>query len=292
MEKCIACGLCAEKCPKKVDDDYNEKLIKRKAIYVPYSQAVPLKYAIDAENCIYLKKGKCGACEKNCPSGAINFNDCEKTMTFKVGSVILAPGFKAFDPAAFDSYSYARLPDVVTSLEFERILSATGPYAGHLTRPSSMGGKKPVGKPPQKIAWLQCVGSREINRCDNGYCSSVCCMYAVKQAVMAKDHSGGALDCAIFYMDIRTQGKDFDRYYENARNNGVRFVPARIHTIEPIPGTDDLLLRYVNDDGQPQKEIFDISDVHEASGAVGSVRSTFIGTSTQRSFRICIYVGK
>ena len=158
VDKCIACGLCAEKCPKKVDDAYNENLIKRKAIYVSYSQAVPLKYAIDAANCIYLTKGKCGACEKTCPSGAINFKDTEKTITLRVGSVILAPGFKAFDPAGLDTYRYGRLPDVVTSLEFERILSATGPYDGHLRRPSSMRGKNPVGQPPQKIAWLQCVG--------------------------------------------------------------------------------------------------------------------------------------
>ena len=258
VEKCIACGLCAEKCPKKVDDVYNEKLIKRKAIYVPYSQAVPLKYAIDAENCIYLKKGKCGACEKNCPSGAINFNDSEKTIALKVGSVILAPGFKTFDPVGIENYSYTNLPDVVTSMEFERILSATGPYGGHLMRPSSMRGQNPVGKPPQKIAWLQCVGSRDINRCDNGYCSSVCCMVAVKQAVMAKDHSNAPLDCAVFYMDIRTQGKDFDRYFENARDNGVRFIPARIHTVEPIPGSKALLLRYAGDDGQRQEETFDM----------------------------------
>jgi heterodisulfide reductase subunit A len=147
-EKCIACGLCTEKCPKKVDDVYNEKLIKRKAIYVPYPQAVPLKYTIDAKNCIYLEKGKCGAFEKYCPSGAINFNDTQKTLTLQVGSVILAPGFKSFDPAGIDTYSYAGLADVVTSMEFERILSATGPYAGHLMRPSNMRGKNPLGKPP------------------------------------------------------------------------------------------------------------------------------------------------
>jgi heterodisulfide reductase subunit A2 len=258
MEKCIACGLCAEKCPKRVDDVYNEKLVKRKAIYVPYSQAVPLKYAIDAENCIYWKKGKCGACEKYCPSGAINFKDTQKTLELQVGSVILAPGFKSFDPSRFDNYAYSRHPDVMTSLEFERVLSATGPFSGHLVRPSSMGGKNPTGKPPQKIAWLQCVGSREINRCDNGYCSSVCCMYAVKQAVMAKDHSNDPLDCAIFYMDMRTQGKDFDRYYENAVKNGTRFIPARIHTIEPVSGSDDLLLRYTDEAGHPVEEVFDM----------------------------------
>jgi len=258
MEKCIACGLCAEKCPKKVDDDYNEGLIKRKAIYVPYSQAVPLKYTIDAENCIFLKKGKCGACEKYCPSGAINFKDTEKTIALQVGSVILAPGFRAFDPSRFDAYSYTRLPDVVTSLEFERILSATGPYDGHLLRPSSMRGKHPEGRPARKIAWLQCVGSRDINRCDHGYCSSVCCMVAVKQTVMAKEHSETPLDCTVFYMDMRTQGKDFDRYYENAKTNGVRFIPTKIHTIDSMPDSDDLLMRYVDEDGRPQEETFDM----------------------------------
>ena len=257
-DKCIACGICAEKCPKKVDDEHNQGLAKRKAIYVPYSQAVPLKYAIDPDNCIFIKKGKCGACEKFCPSGAINFNDTEKTITLQVGSVILSPGFNAFDPSPFDAYAYRTLTDVVTSLEFERILSATGPYTGNLLRPSSMRGKKAVGKHPEKIAWLQCVGSREINRCDNGYCSSVCCMYAVKQAVMAKDHSDTPLACTIFYMDMRTQGKDFDRYYDNAQKSGVRFIPSRIHTVESVSGTDDLRLRYIDKDGVTKAETFDM----------------------------------
>ena len=175
-----------------------------------------------------------------------------------VGAVILAAGFKSFDPTRFDNYAYALRPDVVTSLEFERILSATGPYGGHLLRPSSMRGKNPPKKHPQKIAWLQCVGSRNINRCDNGYCSSVCCMYAVKQAMMAKDHSDSPLDCAIFYMDIRTQGKNFDRYYENAQKKGVRFIPAKIHTITPVPDSDDLRLRYADENGHPQEEVFDM----------------------------------
>jgi heterodisulfide reductase subunit A len=257
-DKCIACGMCAEKCPKKVEDEYNEGLLKRKAIYVPYSQAVPLKYAIDPDNCIYLKNGKCGACEKLCPSQAINFQDTQREISLQVGSIILATGFTAFDPSRLDAYGYTTHSNVVTSLEFERILSATGPYAGQLLQPSSMRAKKSTGKHPAKIAWLQCVGSRDINRCDNGYCSSVCCMYAVKQAVMAKDHSPAPLDCAIFYMDMRTQGKDFDRYYENARKNGVRFIPSRIHTVDSVRGSDDLLLRYTGKDGRPTEEVFDM----------------------------------
>jgi heterodisulfide reductase subunit A len=258
VDKCIACGLCAEKCPKKVADEYNEGLAQRKAIYVPYSQAVPLKYTIDGKNCIYLEKGKCGACEKFCPSGAINFHDAERTLTLQVGSIILAPGYKAFDPSRFDNYAWANLADVVTALEFERVLSATGPYSGHLVRPSSKRLKNQPGTHPQKIAWLQCVGSRDLNRCDNEYCSSVCCMYAVKQAVMAKDHSPTPLECTIFYMDMRTPGKDFDRYYENARAQGVRFVPSRIHTIASVPASDDLMLRYVDEKGNVNEEIFDM----------------------------------
>jgi heterodisulfide reductase subunit A len=251
MDKCIACGNCAEKCPKKVDDIYNEGLIKRKAIYVPYSQAVPLKYSIDQENCIYFKKGKCRACEKFCEAGAINFDDQEKEITLNVGSVILAPGFKSFDPGRYDTYSYSSMPNVVTSLEFERILSATGPFMGHLVRPSDE-------KEPNKIGWLQCVGSRDVNRCDNGYCSSVCCMYAIKQTVIAREHSNVPLDCSVFYMDMRTHGKDFDRYYENAKKDGVKFARSRIHTVEPVPGTDDVSVTYTEDDGVLKEEIFDM----------------------------------
>ncbi len=253
MEKCIGCGTCAEKCPRKVTDEYNQGLAKRKAIYVPYAQAVPLKYAIDKDNCIYFKKGKCKACEKFCPTQAIKFDDQEKTFTLNVGSVILAPGFQAFDPGAFDTYGYAGHPNVVTSMEFERILSASGPTTGHLVRPSDE-------KEPRKIAFLQCVGSRDINRCDHGYCSAVCCMYAVKEAVIAKEHSGDGLDCAIFFMDMRTHGKDFERYYRNAEDNqGVRFVRSRIHTVQPVQGSDDLLIRYTDEEGGLEEEIFDLA---------------------------------
>jgi len=252
MEKCIACGTCAEKCPKKVDDPYNENLIKRKAIYVDYAQAVPLKFAIDKENCIYFEKGKCRACEKFCPTGAINFDEKEKQLFLKVGSVILAPGFEAFDPSRFDTYNYVKYPNVVTSMEFERILSATGPFQGHLARPSDH-------KEPSKIAFFQCVGSRDINRCDHAYCSSVCCMYAIKEAVIAKEHAAGDLDTAIFFMDMRTHGKDFDRYYNHARDEaGVRFLRSRVHTIDEDPKTQNLIIQYADEQGHIQTETFDL----------------------------------
>ncbi len=153
MDKCIACGLCSQKCPKKVVDEYQVGVGQRKAIYISYSQTVPLKYVIDKENCIYFTKGKCKACEKFCPTGAINFDDKEEIVTLNVGSVILAPGYKPFDPSGLDIYGYDQLPDVVTGLEYERLLSASGPFQGHLMQPST-------GREPKKIAWIQCVGSR------------------------------------------------------------------------------------------------------------------------------------
>ena len=252
MDKCIACGTCSEKCPKKVDDPFNENLIKRKAAYVDYAQAVPLKYAIDKENCIYFKKGKCRACEKFCPTDAINFEEKEETGSLNVGSVILAPGFKPFDPSRFDTYHYTSYPNVVTSMEFERILSATGPYQGHLQRPSD-------GETPGKIAWLQCVGSRDINRCDHSYCSSVCCMYAVKEAVIAKEHADHDLEATIFFMDMRTYGKDFERYYDRAKDEqDVRFIRSRIHSISEDPETRDLILAYADENGAIKEETFEM----------------------------------
>ena len=251
-DKCIACGACAEKCPKKVIDVYNEGLIKRKAVYVEYPQAVPLKYAIDPEQCIYLTKGKCGTCKEVCPADAIDYDQKEETVTYNVGAVVLAPGFTPFDPSRFDNYQYIKYPNVITAMEFERILSASGPTMGHLARVSDR-------KEPKKIAWFQCVGSRDINRCDNAYCSSVCCMYAIKEAAIAKEHASYDLDCAVFFMDMRTHGKDFERYYNDAKDkHGVRFIRSRVHTIDPVPGTDDLHVRYFSEDGSLQEETFDM----------------------------------
>ncbi len=251
MNKCIACGLCAEKCPKKVKDAYNEGLGMRKAAYVKYAQAVPLKYVIDEENCIFFQKGKCRACEKFCPSKAVNFEDKPKDLTLQVGSVILASGFKCYDPTQYDAYAYAKLPNVITAMEFERVLSASGPFMGHLVRPSDK-------KEPKKIAWLQCVGSRDVNHGDHGYCSAVCCMYAIKESTIAMEHSKDKLECTVFYMDIRSYGKDFERYYNKAKDQGVNFVRSRIHAVNPVPGTDNLRITYVTEKGQVVSEDFDL----------------------------------
>ena len=250
---CIACGLCAEKCPKKVVDSYNVGLVKRKSAFVEYAQAVPLKYCIDGDTCIYIQKGKCGACKKFCPTGAVDFDQEDRIENLTVGSVVLAPGFTPFDPSRFDNYQYANLPNVITSMEFERILSASGPTMGHITRQSK------DKREPKKIAWLQCVGSRDMNKCDNSHCSSVCCMYAIKEAVISKEHQGEDLDCAIFFMDMRTHGKEFERFYETAREkHGVRFIRSKIHSVTPVGDTDDLEIRYVTDGGKLKTEIFDL----------------------------------
>jgi len=264
-EACLGCGACVGVCPTghiKLEDitkhavepipsEYDAGLASRRPIYVPYAQAVPNIPVIDRTKCVHFKTGECKICAEFCAVDAINYAQEDQTIELNVGSIILAPGFQAFDPSRFDTYGYSNLPNVVTSLEFERILSATGPYMGHLVRPSDK-------KEPKKIGWLQCVGSRDLNRCDNSYCSSVCCMYAIKQTVIAVEHSSDPLDCAVFYMDMRTHGKDFDSYYENAKKSGVRFVRSRIHTIDPVSGTDDIMVRYIQDDGTIKEEVFDM----------------------------------
>ncbi len=261
MDKCIACDACAEKCPKKVSNAYDGGLSKRKAVYVQYAQAVPLKYTIDADTCIYFLKGKCKACEKFCPTGAINFEDQKTDLKLKVGAVVIAAGSEAFDPSTYDTFGYSASPNIVTSLEFERILSASGPYGGHLLRPSDK-------TEPEKIAWLQCVGSRDTHIGARGYCSAVCCTYAVKEAILAKEHSSDGLDTAIFYIDIRTFGKDFERYYNKAKDDlGVRFVKSRITHVEPMGDNGKHLIRYVDAAGHSQAEEFDIVVLSVGLGA-------------------------
>ena len=246
IEKCTACGQCRDACPVTAINEFDCGLDLRKATYIKYPQAVPLAYQIDRSVCI-----GCGLCEKVCLAEAVSYGDEPRRATLDVGAVILAMGNEVFNPSVFDTYNYARHPNIVTSLEFERILSASGPYKGHLMRPHDR-------RIPEKIAWLQCIGSRNINKVDNSYCSSVCCMYAIKQTVIAKEHSETPLDTAIFFMDMRTHGKDFDKYYTRAREErGVRFVRARIHTIDPV---DDggLKLRYALESGEITEEIFDM----------------------------------
>ncbi len=250
MDKCVGCGICAEKCPIKVPNEYDAGLINRKAIYIPFAQAVPLKYSIDDTKCLKLTKGRCGLCEKNCPAGAINYEDKAVEEVVDVGAIILAPGFDVFDARLKKEYGYGEYKNVVTSLEFERFLSATGPYGGHVLRPSDQ-------KTPKKIAFLQCVGSRD-EKVGNTFCSSVCCMYAMKQAIIAGEHSAG-LEPSIFFMDIRAFGKEFEDYRARAENEyGIKMHRAtRVASIEEDFETKDLILRYA-DNGNVVEEEFDM----------------------------------
>jgi len=209
---------------------------------------------VEADRC--LRCGicsECYQCVKACLAEAVDHTQVPVEKDITVGSVVLSAGADTYDPSALkEFYHYGSNPNVMTSLEFERILSASGPTMGHLVRPSDE-------KEPKKVAWLQCVGSRDTNKCGNGYCSSVCCMYAIKDAMIAKEHSGGDLDCAVFYMDIRSFGKDYEKYYNRARDReGIRFEKARVHTIYDDPDTRDLRLVFADETGQMTEETFDM----------------------------------
>jgi heterodisulfide reductase subunit A len=262
---CMACGACASVCPTghiKLSDitrhaitpipsEYDMGLKGRKPIYVPYAQAVPNTPAIDRSQCLHFKTGGCQICAEFCGVGAIDFTQEDETIELDVGSIILAPGYETFDPSVNDVYGYNRSPNILTSLEFERILSASGPYGGKLLRPSDK-------KEPKKIAWLQCIGSRDVHDGAHPYCSAVCCTYAIKEAMVAKEHMKGDLDTAIFYIDVRTFGKDFERYYNRSIGDGIRFVKSKIASIAEVDGTGNVLVRYIDEGGKRVEEEFDM----------------------------------
>jgi heterodisulfide reductase subunit A len=249
-EKCVGCGICAQKCPVKVADEYNEGLMDRKAVRLLYPQAVPLVYEIDRDHCIYFTKGKCRACEKFCKNDAIDFDQSTEDMSLRVGSVILALGLDLFKAEKAVEYGYGRYENVITTMEFERFLSATGPTDGHIHRPSD-------NAVPKNVAWIQCVGSRESIRKGREFCSSICCMAATKEAVIARDHHS-ELDPTIFYMDLRAQGKGFDAYCERAKEkSNVRYIRSMISRVAENPVTKDIVLTYRDaETGEKREEVF------------------------------------
>ena len=261
---CVTCGACEVVCPtgainldeitknipRPIKADFDERLATRPSIYLPFPQAVPKVPVIDRQTCMHFLNDACGACESFCGPKAIKYDQEDEVRELDVGSVILAPGFELTNPSLRDEYGYSRYPNVVTSMEFERILSASGPYQGHIQRPSDQSG-------PEKVAWIQCVGSRD-NSCDKGYCSSVCCMYATKEAIIAKEHSPD-IKPTIFYMDIRAHGKGFDQYYERARDDyGVRYIQCQISKIVEKPKSKNLIIAFIDKEGKVVEEEFDL----------------------------------
>lgn len=253
--KCTGCGACIEKCPnKKVPNTFNLNLNNRKAIDIPFAQAVPKVAAISADYCLHmkgLKNGKdnvCGFCEKACAAGAINFHQEETMLTEKYGAIIVATGYNPISLEKFDEYAYSQSPDVVSSLEFERLCNASGPTNGHLLRPSD-------GKEPKNIVFVQCVGSRCSADSAKGheYCSKICCMYTAKHAILTRDHYPDT-NITVFYIDVRTPGKNFDEFYRRAvEQYGVHYIKGQVGKVTPlsdgtldVQGSDLILNRQVH----------------------------------------------
>ncbi len=245
---CTGCGTCVEYCPVEYPDPFNQKISDNKAIHIYFSQAIPLVAYVDAESCLYLKERKCDICRGVCQADAIDFRQVPKKIEIKVGAVILSCGIEPFDPTVKEEYGYGKYANVVTSMDFERLLSSTGPYGGEVRRNSDR-------KHPKKIAWIQCVGSRRVTENENSYCSGVCCTYTQKQVILSKDHDP-EVECTVFHNDIRAYGKDFERYFQRAEQlPGVHFIRSYTTIVGENPDNGNIILRYSTfDDGVKEVE--------------------------------------
>ncbi len=249
-DKCTGCTTCVEYCPVQYPDQFNQEISTNKAVHIYFAQAIPLIAYID-QSCIYLKEKKCRICESVCKAGAIDLRQKPEKIEIKVGAIVLAPGYEAYDPSLKGEYGYGVMHNVVTSLDFERLLCATGPYEGEILRASDK-------RHPHKIAWIQCIGSRRVTPGDNSYCSSVCCTYTQKQVILTKDHDAEA-QCAVFHNDIRSYGKDFERYFERTEQlPGVRFIRSYASVAREDPVTKNVFIRYATADQGVVEEEFDM----------------------------------
>jgi heterodisulfide reductase subunit A len=251
IEKCTSCGDCTAICPVKAPNSFEYDLVERKAIYKPFPQAIPNAFVIDKE-----KEGKkrvcvnCMKCVDACKVGAINHEEKPQEINLSVGAVIIAAGSKPFDPIIKPEFGYKKFKNVVSSIEYERILSASGPFDGKILRISDK-------KPPKKIAWVHCIGSRDTS-IDKGYCSAMCCMYTAKEAIISKEHDSN-IEPTIFYIDVRSFGKDFDNYINRAKKEyGLKYIRSRISEIVEDPTTKDLIIKYEDDSGEFKEERFNL----------------------------------
>ncbi|MBI9109648.1 CoB--CoM heterodisulfide reductase iron-sulfur subunit A family protein [Maridesulfovibrio ferrireducens] len=271
---CTGCGLCIEKCPsRKATDFFNEKLATTKAINIPFPQAIPKKAKIDPEFCMKIQKDKCGVCAKVCPSEAIDFTQQDEIITENVGAVVAATGYDLFDWTVYGEYGGGKYPDVITSLQYERMLSASGPSEGHIKRPSD-------GKEPKNVVFIQCVGSRD-KSVGRPYCSGFCCMYTAKQSILTKDHLPDS-QSHVFYMDIRSPGKMYDEFTRRAMEEyGANYIRGRVSMI--YPKGDKLVVRGADTLMGAQVEI-DADLVVLAVGVESSVGATDLAKKLRISY--------
>ena len=268
--KCTGCGECERKCPSKAPDAFDVGLRDRKAIYLYFPQAVPQVMTIDPDHCVYLQRGKCGACVKVCETGAIDFTQEAQEITLRVGAVTVATGFDFFDPRGLTQFGYERCPNVITALEYERLISASGPTDGHLRRRSD-------DQPVQRVGFIQCVGSRDVRH--QLFCSSVCCMHSSKQAVLAAEHQPG-VECTVFYTDFRASGKGFREYVARAEDEyGVRYVRSRVARIDEDENQNPVIHYEDTESSRPARMTVDLAvlatsliprpDTSELAGILG-----------------------
>ena len=250
-DRCTGCTTCVEYCPVKAPDPFNQNLSLNKAIHIYFSQAVPLITYVDPDKCLYFEDEKCNICLGVCKNKAIDLNQRAERFEVEVGAIVLSPGYETFDPGLRGDFGYGKLQNVVTSLDFERLLSSTGPHEGEIRRPSD-------GKHPHRIAWIQCVGSRQIIEGGNTYCSGVCCTYTQKQVILAKDHDDD-IEATVFHNDIRSFGKDFERFYQRTENlPGVRFFRSYVSIGREIPESKNVTIRYSTTGDGVKEEEFDL----------------------------------
>jgi heterodisulfide reductase subunit A len=241
--RCINCGYCAEVCTVQLPDHYQQDLSLRKAVYKVAARAMPDTYVIDRGS--YCDD--CGKCKEVCPTQAINLDEQPRLLSLEVGAIILALGFQVYDPTELEEFGYGRYPNVIHAMQYERLASRSGPTEGIVIRPSD-------GQRPLSIAWLQCIGSRDQ---EHPFCSSICCMYATKEAILAKQRLGKDLECQIFLMDERAFNKEYSTYFEKARQDyQIQYTHCRVSGIKEDPANHDLLLYYADPHGQLRQDRF------------------------------------
>ncbi|ADY56196.1 fumarate reductase/succinate dehydrogenase flavoprotein domain protein [Syntrophobotulus glycolicus DSM 8271] len=243
MDVCTGCGLCMEKCPSKVDSEFELGMAKRRAIYTPFPQAIPNKPVIDRANCTYFKSGKCGLCAKVCAAGAIDYTQQEELETRRYGAIVVATGFELFDQSAYGEYGYGKYPDVISGMQFERLINASGPTLGKIKRPSDH-------QEPKNVVFIKCVGSRDEAK-GKSYCSKACCMYSAKHATLVSEKIKDA-NVYVFYMDVRAGGKGYEEFYNRTREQyRANYIRGRVSKIYQqgdkliVRGEDTLISRPV-----------------------------------------------